>query len=365
MEFWIRRLHNQLIHQPVVKHVRFWFNRITVYYTTGFRRTYIFAPIYNRHRYKSKINKENGRISEPIKIGYQYQWQMMNRPDLANYFLVRRERVERATEMEQEILIHELLLKIQSIRLLPCYYTQEDQLSDLNRIKEITRCYSNGIITLFPNCGLGREKPGRVLIESHYDIDSLRRYEYRWRSTLNNASSQDRLLYVALQKLVKITKWDITFANLRKMLHRLGYGPTYVNPVVYKTIFHQMLKPAGRLLSDPTPALGSKAIACAILGARYHPMDTFPTALADSLDLQLDKPSGKHDILLLDNNFIRVDIEAAMTRRDECKEMVVYVENDQMEEAYRKYKPHQVFKIKTKPIIPKGSPPNYIFHFKN
>jgi len=114
--------------------------------------------------------------------------------------------------------------------------------------------------------------------------------------------------------------------------------------------------------------LGIKSLACAAVGAYYNPMASYPTELADEIGLQLVDPSthgdGKHDIILCDNYFKRQDLEQAMTWRDKCNEMLVFVKHDQME-ARIKYQPKQIIKIRTTPASKKTFTPDYLFYFHN
>lgn len=335
-------------------------------YTTGFRKNYVFGPLIRKHNYRTFIKRPEGTIKEQIKIGAQYQWRMLNQPELEPYFLVKRDRIKRSTFMEQELLVHELLLRLQKTRLIKAHYQPDELANDLDRINTIDNAYcSTGVITLYPYSGMrGKLKPGRAWVETYYDIDDMRRMEYDETSTIRRAFTIDKILYVALQKLIKTTPMDVTVNSIRYMMHRMGYGPKYYNPITYKIIFRQLLKPTGRVISDPTPYLGVKALACAALGAHYNPMAYFPSKLADDLDLRLVKPD-QHDILLLDNNFNRVDIDHAMASRNQCKEMLLYVEHDQMEMARRKYRPNRIIKIKTQVMLSRIFTPNFLFHFVN
>lgn len=365
MDFWVRRLFSQLTQHPLIDRLRLRRNRISVKYVTGFKKNYVFGPLLRRHYYRTKITRAEGTITEPIQVGYQYQWRLLKRPDLEPYFLVKRERIKRSSYLEQELLVHDILSRLQKIRLIKCHYSPTDLQEDIDRIKSINHAFFNGVITLYPNCGLsaGKPRPGHAWVETYFDCDSIRRSPDDDRATIEFAFTCDKLLYVAIQKVVKTTKWDVTISSIRKMLCRLGYGPVYRNPVTYKIIFKQLLRPAGRIISDLRPHLGTKALAAAVLGAKYNPMGEFPIEMANDLGLELADPGPHHDILLLDNNFERVDIDEAMKWRSKCREMLLFVKHDQMEEARLKYKPDRIVKIKTKLVTPRIFTPDYLFHF--
>ncbi len=310
------------------------------------------------------ITRSHGTITDRIKIGYQYQWKILNRPDLEPYFLIKRDRIKSTSFLEQELLVHEILKRLQTTKLPPCQYESVDYENSIERIRTTTNCFFNGIITLYPPCNLTSTQPSKPFVETFYEHDDIPHDPDDYRTSIKHALTCDRILYVAIQKVIKTTKWDVTVWSIRRMLSRMKYGPKYLNPIVYKTIFRQLLKPAGRTISDLTPGLGSKAIACAILGAKYHPMAPFPVEMAESLNLQLVDVADKHDILLIDNSFKRVDIDKAMEWRPKCREMLVYAEHDQMDAARKKYRPTQIIKIKTKAITPKVFTPNYLLHFR-
>jgi hypothetical protein len=364
MQFWIRRLMTRLVEHPIVTKVRLRSNRIFITYATGFRRSYVFGPLLRRHIYRTHIVKSDGLTKEWIKIGDQYQWQQMGRPDLASHFLITREQIAKASYIEKDVLIHELLLRILKTGLPKVYYDNQDLLDDLGAIRNQVNVYQHGVITLFPHAVPRKPKPGRPWAETYYELDNIPRDAEDPESTLAFAATIDRIMYVALLKLIRIRRVDVTIENLRKVLHDMGYGPRIYSPTTYKILLASLFKPAGKIITDLNPHLGTKAIATFLTGAAYNPVGDFNEELARDLGLEIKKPEGMHDLILLDNCFSRIDIDEAMTWRPKCREMLLYVEHDQMENARIKYKPTQIVKVLTRIAVPKNGTPNYLFVFK-
>ena len=287
----------------------------------------------------------------------------MNRPDLEQFFMVRRERIKRSTFLEQELLVHEIFGRIWKNGLPPCYYTEEDLERHLQYVRTLNSSFStSGLISLYTGNNMG-VRLGRPFAEKYFPFDELSYKPDDMRRTIKHGMTCKKVIYVAVQKVVKTTSWDLTISSVRRMLGRMGFGEKYHNPIAYKVIFRQLLKPNGRIVSDLKPGLGMKALACMSLGAKYHPMTPFPANFAEDIGLELADPGPKHDILLIDNGFKRVDIDEAMSWRAKCREMLVYVERDQMEEARIKYRPTRIIKVKTRLATAKHRLPDFLFHF--
>lgn len=364
MPFWIRRLVNFLRRLPVVLKVQLRCDRISVTYKTGFRRNYIWREPRKRRIYARALTREEGIISQTIPIGSQFQWALLNRPDLKKYFFVHKKKIKKATYIEQDILVHELMCRIIEMGYTPPYYSEQDIQDDLTRIRETINVYRGGAYTRFPPYKSRFPRPGRPIIETYFDIADMRRTPDNPESTLRFAFSQKGIIYTALQYLIKAkVKRNLTIQSFDLMLYRMGFGPIIPNPTMYKVMLDHLLEPAGKVISDAHPGLGGKAIAASILGVGYQPLNSdLDAALTNGLGtigLKLD--AGK-DILVYDNNFNRVDIEQALDMGKGYKKILVYVQSDQLEQA-KKYKPARVVRIKTKAVVSLSSV-DYLFVFR-
>lgn len=369
--FWVRRLINTLSSHPLVERILIRSNRITVRYTTGFRRNYVFGTPTKRHIFMTPIIREQASIIDPIIIGYEYQWRLMDRPDLEQYFFVHRDRIKKASFMEQELLVHEILGRLQRSGYISPYYSDQDITNDLERIKTFDDLFFHGVLSIFQPWRV-REvpKPGRPIVERFFNPIDMYRDSRDSRYTLRNAFHTSRILYIAIQKLVKTTRWHLTIGNISKMLYRMGFGPVYIGPAIYRMLFKHLLEPSGRIIADLHPHLGSKAVACAMAGAKYMPLDNslkpaLDRGFQEFIDLEIVPPAEPYDILLLDNAFRRVDMNMAMSMVERCKQMVLYVQHDQTGEARAKYTPTRVMKVRTVATGPKEFTPDYIFVYQN
>lgn len=292
---------------------------------------------------------------------------MLDRPDLAKYPFISRSTLKHATFMEQELALHEVFAWFQRVGYVTPYYDAEAIRQDFNFIEMNNKAYFNGVYSKTIRGSPKQLKAGRAIIETYFDIGDMERSDSS--STLRHAFKTDKILYYAIQHLIRNTRFDLSVGNLFKVLYGLKYGPIYPSPIFYKVLLSHLCKPMGRTISDSSPRLGIKAMAAAALGAKYVPLtdeldEAIANGFATAIDLNLVEQPAKHDILLLDNGLKPVDMEWAVSQRGSCKDLLVFVPADQAEEAKRKYKPTRMVRIRTQAVTAKLFTPDYMFLFQ-
>lgn len=366
---WHRKVVRFLKQQPIVVRTILRCDRISIWYATGFRRNYIIKTPRRKRIYARTITKADALLTSPIKIGYQYQWNILDRPDLKPFFFINRKRINNSSFIEQEILVHELLDRILKQGYIPCYYDDQAIADDLAAVSKIQNVYFNGIYTIYPSYTIPRgvPRPGQAITEKYFNVRHIRKHSDDPQSTLAYAYSNRILIYAALQKLIKEGRRDISIWSLNRVLSLRGFGPTIINPAVYKILFTHLFKPRGRIISDAHPNLGSKAIAASLVGAKYAPLtDELDTAIEHGFGgiAEIVRPPDKHDILIYDNKFKAVNIAEAMSFRANCNEMMLYVDKTQYDEILSKGKPSRIVKVKVVAVTPKIFQPDHIFIYR-
>lgn len=359
--FWVRRLYKKLIQCDPVEHVELHRDRLRVLYKTGFVRVYTYVET-KRYLYESSIGKEQCEISYPISIQFEHTWTKKNKEEMQKHFFVSREALDQCSFMDKELIVHDLFMRVLKSGYIKRIITNEMVDEEIDRLDQIRNVFYNGVFDLYANCGMsaGAKFPAQDIVEKYYDLSDVS-HTGDINRTLRKALETPKIIYVALNKLMK-SRLDISMSSLYRTIYRMGYGPRWRNPALYRLFLNQIftIKP-GMVIADRYPHYGEKAIACALLEADYMPLKgKIPTGLSKRLGINV-LPIGKNaDILIWDNNFKQVDIEQAFKFRKLAKHMVLYVQNEQARHAKKIAKPDRIVKIKTQPVRIK-TPLDYLF----
>lgn len=304
---WLRRLEIQLARHPLVVNVVSDPNKIQIEFITGSKRTFIwFQTEYNQ--YYVNVGEEDLIKFEPIRIGYQYPWTALNRPDLRKYWFVPRKSIHRTTILEKEVLAQEILYKVQTEGIPQNYWTPEQIKEDLDHIKQSYACLDGTYITPYPKLTRTvKTVPGQKIIESYipyFDKYALRNRNFQFHAFLRN---RNRILSLILRMIFK-TGLDLTTFNLRTAIYRNRVGPKMPNPIAYKSILRHFFGKdvSKREIYDVDPGLGQKAMACLALGCKYYYSGYFQPDLRDYLDMGITRfyyDQERFDVLMVDNHF--------------------------------------------------------------
>jgi hypothetical protein len=367
--FWVRRLVSRLRECEPVEQVYLHHDRIKVHFKDGFHRSYLFKETDKRYLYERSITKHQCVLNWPVPIHFEHEWDPFDKEqekELDKYFHVRRETLNGCTFMDKELLVHDLILKVQNQGYIKKYITDEMVDTEINRLNQITNVYHDGVFDLYALVGMqsGAPRPAQDIIDKYYDTSDIARGG-DIRRTFKVAFSRTKVLFVAFQKLIKEGKRDVSISTLHRMLYSMRYGPIWHNPALYRIILTQMFDIGpNTIIADRHPNLGEKAIACSLMGCKYMPMSkkSIPKAMASRLGLDV-LPVGKADILIWDNNFKYVDVKKALGFRKLAKQMLLFVREDHARETKMLAEPDRIIKIKTNPIRT-NQQPDFLFIYK-
>jgi hypothetical protein len=362
--FWVRRLCTRFNKLWIVYKYKSHRDRIEVWYKTGLKRTYVFQKSHKEYRYALDLTQAGGNLETTISIGNQFQWYPLNpnqKADLKSYFLVPRHVINRASLIQKEVLVHELLYKLKS-KWKPCLYGFRAVQDEIETMEDYDKVFTGG---MFNTC---KRRMGRAVIESYFDVGSVKRGGKDHTTTLKYAFNDPKTLYVALQILIKNTRNDVNMQELTRVLYGRGFGPVWVNPAFYIVLFRHLHFDDTRTYFDPTPWLGSKLIACSIMEAKYAPEHTetidyaVDRGLEEAINCELTPFKPPFDVLLIDNNFQRMQMEdidhyMALPYND----AIIFVKNDHARDVRKKHPPQRILKIKTAV----GKSYDYLFAYGN
>ena len=147
----------------------------------------------------------------------------------------------------------------------------------------------------------------------------------------------------------------------------MRYGPTFANPALFVALF-KLFGFKNRIIVDPSPHTGSKAIAAAISGLRYMPLTDFSYPIEhgiENIGLEVIPADNQYDVVFLDNNFKQVDINDVLSWRRRCRELVAFLKPEQYREIVKVMKPNRFVRVRTRPVVRNGYVPDYLAHFKD
>lgn len=359
--YWTRHLTNVLLEADPVERTRLYNDRINVWYKTGFRRSYVYRDI-ARRRWSRPICREESKFQWPIDIQFQFAWDPLNQAQknhLKNYFHVTRACINKLSYIEKEVLIQELLMRIDNSGYLMPHITEHDIDEDIKWMHRIEHVFYRGVYDIYAACGRKGWKPGQKLIEKYYPIETMHRGDDR--RTLINAFQTNKIIFVALQHIVNKTKWDINISTIHNMLYRMRYGPRWFNPVVWKIILAQLFDIDNRTIVDLSPNINEKVITAGLLGCKYSSVGPdAPKAICDKLTVTQTEIQKPYDLAIFDNYIKPPELATLMQHIEESNELIAYVPRHMASEVQQAAKPSRIVKLKVTPLRVKQNP-DYLF----
>lgn len=336
---------------PVVCKVQVYDDRVRIYYQSGFVRSYVFPSASKKYLFATKLPGPDAMVvNSPIKVGMEFRWNpgdLKAKADLQKYFFVPRKIAKAATELEKELLVHELMCHVEIYGHIIPRYTDEEITNSLLQIENYGNLSRRGcnIFTVTKRNG----RPGAAIVETFFDIADLPNLD-RPARTIRNAFVCKKIRFRILQHLVRIHNYDINVRGFYRALYDREYGPTWPDPRVYMVVMKQI--PALPIV-DLSPWLGSKAIAAAILNRDYYYKNgdllngAIARGFAERVGLNVVGNPGYESILMLDNSLKEQDLDTAMLMRKQSKYVVVFVKNHQFQRAKELYPPTRMLSLQT------------------
>jgi len=348
---WAKLLASQLEQSDIVKIVYLEQTLVQAVYKTGIRETYNFKI---KRRKKKRPNNHfnvsprSAAIRHEIPIFKEFRHDPLD--DSPTYhWCLNRNHFNESTLLERRIAFHRLLREILNTKPEPDWYPYEILEEDWQRMLEYPaeKYMRNGALVCFPN---GKSPPFHYRIPEHFFNPG--------------GNHSGRTLCCALRLVCRKKRLRINSSNVRKAA-RWYSRRRVISPLLYCALF-KALKITGPV-GDLHPGLGSKAIACAIMGLPYYTVkdDRFQRALDLGLSSLTRADFGwlegqQVDLLISDDNFNSFQMPTGDIL-NQARKLLCYAPRDDRRTLTEQYNPSVTLQLFNDALDKTLRNPNYLF----
>lgn len=357
---WKRKILHFLKQQGVVREAVSHRTNIFVIYKTGLKETYYYhkAHVYNsvgrRVSGRFYINRRSAACEKAPKVQQVYEPEdiLSENPYSAHIMLDRKE-FAAATFIEQRVAIQSFIYALKGLqksgKLTTLPHPPNILRNDLTALKytSLAKFVKNGVFTFYPHKLI--KIPGRQITEHYFGPGEFANVMHRPRTirALVDLVIKKPNLPITTSNVVRaIAKIACTFTKFREF-GRFKYQTASTYAALIKT-----LGITGSVY-DMIPGMGSRALACAILGLKYYTIPDLRFQMAaqngftDFINLDWKIYDGHTvDLVIYDNQHYEPDMEVVMKHAKHARRIVVVCTPEHFAKV-EKYRPVRIYRIKT------------------
>jgi hypothetical protein len=318
-----RSLFNQLDEQPIVKKIRMYNRRLTIQYHDGGER----------HYNLSSISPDQFHCKNPPKSYHEYGYDIDGSPIYPAHLAISRASIKNSSVFEVDVALHNYNQALGERGWIPPIHPTSAVMAEWDYVKSLgvsDFTTKNGYKS-YTNKSVG------VIYQSFFDLSYLN-------ATLHNAYNRWKVISYMRSSS---TPFNYDYLIRQMFRHKIGVKLRLINPAFYSALYKLM--GVKRSVLDLSVMSGARALGACIAGIDYYVIDD--TKLEYSIKNGIDTLGFKHrvhsgervDLVIADNDLSELGLEDIDGYFKIARQVMAYVDQDNVEEYKRKYRPRDIF----------------------
>lgn len=293
-------------------------------------------------------HRREARLERDISVSRQFETELLRDDQLGHHLIVSPKQLKTASVVEKMLALHKFICLVVKRG----YYGKQPQ-HLLERDKEKLKSTKEKAVWMRGGITFVRlHSRGRRILRHYFDYSKShylgKRLSYKDALTI-------RRTYLVAKKML----FDGRKLTTDGLYTKISAGPRVVSPAGYMTMLQTIGVQPGQTMLDLHPELGSKALACAMLGIKYCTgQDTyFADALKQGfaefvgLDHHYRQDTEKVDWVLSDFNMTKSDIGFALRHAGYARHLAAFVLTDDPQGLKEKYRAAAMIRLYLTPTL--------------